>query len=279
MAGNAKLEGKVAIVTGSGRGIGRGIAFELAKEGADIAVVDTDRLDNKYNQYGSTNVDGYQAALKVVDELKALGRRAIAIECDVTKGDQVNAMVKKTLGEFGKIDILVNNAGVIMAGAVTDLAEEAWDLMLAVNAKGVYLCCKAVAPHMVQQKSGKIINIASQAGKRGYGFAAHYCASKFANVGFTQSLAMELAAHNINVNAICPGVVDTAMWRNCLNIIFGGMMEMEPDAFYQHWCKTEIPLGREQTTEDIGKMAVFLATLDNETGQAFFLTGGNPSGL
>jgi len=267
-----KLDGKVAIVTGAGRGIGRGIALELAKEGADIVVVDADQLTSKYNQYGSTKVGGYKAANKVVGEIKALGRRAIAIECDVTIGDQVNAMVKKALGEFGKIDILVNNAGVITVAPAVELVEEEWDYIMDVNAKGVWLCSKAVVPHMIKQKSGKIINTASIAGKKGYASLSHYCASKFACVGFTQALAMELARHNITVNAICPGIVWTQMW-----VVLSEAWKKPGKTGKESYpliVKDLIPQWRDQTPEDMGKLAVYFATMDNVTGQAVNVCGG-----
>jgi meso-butanediol dehydrogenase/(S,S)-butanediol dehydrogenase/diacetyl reductase len=267
-----KLDGKVAIVTGAGRGIGRAIALELAKEGANIVVVDTDRLESKYNQYGTTEINGYKAAVKVAEEIRAIGRRAMAIESDVTKWDQVKAMVKKALDEFGKIDILVNNAGVITVASVMDLTEEEWDFIMAVNAKGVFLCSKAVIPYMIKRKGGKIINVASIAGKRGYTTLAHYCASKFAVIGFTQALALELAQYNVTVNAICPGIVYTQMWR-LLSEKWKKPGKTAEES-YPIIVKEMIPLGRDQTPEDIGKLAVFFATMDNVTGQAVNVCGG-----
>jgi len=235
-------------------------------------VVDTDYLTSKYNQYGDTYVGGYQAAKKVVDEIKALGRRAIAVECDVTKSDQVNAMVNKTLDEFGKIDILVNNAGVITVKPVVELEEEEWDFIMDVNVKGVFLCCKAVIPHMIKRRSGKIINVASIAGKKGYATLAHYCASKFAVIGFTQALALELAPYNITVNAICPGIVYTQMWK-VLSEAWKKPGKTAEES-YPLIVKEMIPLGRDQTPEDMGKLAVFFATMDNVTGQAVNVCGG-----
>jgi meso-butanediol dehydrogenase/(S,S)-butanediol dehydrogenase/diacetyl reductase len=270
-----KLEGKVALVTGAGRGIGRGIALALAGEGADIAVVETDRLDSAFNQYSVKEINGYQSAQKVVKEIEALGRRAIAIEADVTKWDQVQAAVKQTIEELGQVDILVNNAGVVSITPVDEMEEEAWDITMGVNAKGVFLCSKAVIPHMKQRGGGKIINTASIAGKNGFGTLVHYCASKFAVVGFTNALAKELAGDNITVNAICPGIIPTQMWMG------SGMLA---DAWKQPGESTEesykrilgeiIPQGRGQTPEDMGALAVYFATSDNVTGQAHNVDGG-----
>lgn len=206
------LSGKVALVTGGGRGIGRGIALTLAKAGADIILVDTDQLDSRYNQYETTQVNGYQDALQTAKEIETLGRKVLVLATDVTKWDQVQAMVKQAEEEFGKIDILVNNHGVVHCSPVDEMPEEEWDLTMDVNIKGTFLCCKAVVPLMKKQGGGKIINLASIAGKGGFANMAHYCASKFAVVGFTNSLAKELARQNITVNAICPGIVWTQMW-------------------------------------------------------------------
>jgi meso-butanediol dehydrogenase/(S,S)-butanediol dehydrogenase/diacetyl reductase len=267
-----KLEGRVAMVTGAGRGIGRGIALALAGEGADVALVDTDHLDSAYNQYGSKKVDGYQAALKVVEEIETLGRRAIAIEADVTKWKKVQAMVKKTVDELGRLDISVHNAGVINVVSVEEMEEEAFDITFNVNVKGVFLCCKAVVPVMKKQGGGKIINTASIGGKSAFPTLAHYCSSKFAVVGFTNGLAKELAQENITVNAICPGIVRTAMWDLLADVW------KEPgetvDESYKRNVEGLIPQGRGQTPADMGALAVFFATSDNVTGQAFNIDGG-----
>ncbi len=267
-----KLQGKVALVTGGGRGIGRGIALALAAEGADVAIVETDVVDNPYNQYGTRQINGYQAAQNVVKEIQAMGRRAIAIQADVTKWDQVQAMVQKTVKEFGRIDISVHNAGVINVTPVEEMSEEAYDLVMDVNVKGVFLCCKAVIPQMKKQGGGKIINTASIGGKNAFPTLAHYCASKFAVVGFTNGLAKELAKDNITVNAICPGIVRTAMWD-----LLADAWKQPGETVEQSWqrhLETLIPQGRAQTPADMGALAVFFATNDNVTGQAFNIDGG-----
>jgi len=267
-----KLAGKVALVTGGGRGIGRGIALALAGEGADIAVIDTDRLDSAYNQYGAKEINGYQSALKVVKEIKALGRQAIAIKADVTKWDQVQAAVKQAIEELGQIDILVSNAGVINVAPVETMEEEAWDITMEVNVKGVFLCCKAVIPHMKQRGGGKIINTASIGGKNAFPTLAHYCASKFAVVGFTNALAKELAKDNITVNAICPGIVWTQMWK-----LLADVWKKPGESIEESWKRNLdeiVPQGRAQTPEDMGQLAVYFATADNVTAQAFNVDGG-----
>lgn len=267
-----KLGGKVALVTGGGRGIGRGIALTLAAEGADVAVVDTDVVDNKYNQYGIAEIKGYQAAQGVVQEIKDLGRRAIAVKADVTKWDQVQAMVRKTVDELGSIDISVHNAGVISVVPVEEMEEEAYDLVMDVNVKGVFLCCKAVIPQMKKQGGGKIINTASIGGKNAFATLTHYSASKFAVVGFTNGLAKEVAKDNITVNAICPGIVRTAMWD-----LLADVWKQPGETVEQSWQRhldALIPQGRAQTPADMGAMVVFFATNDNVTGQAFNIDGG-----
>ncbi len=268
-----KLQGKVALVTGGGRGIGRGIVLALAREGADVAVVDTDILDSAYNQYRTREVGGYQSAQKVAEEIRGLGRRAIALQADVTKWDQVQAMVEKAVTELGQVDILVNDAGVIHVSPVEEFPEEAWDLTLGVNAKGLFLCSKAVIPHMKQRGGGKIINVASIAGKNGFATLACYSASKFAAVGFTNALAKELARDNITVNAICPGIVWTQMWQ-----LLAELWKKPGESIEESWKRnldTIIPQGRDQTPADMGALAVYFATNDNVTGQAINVDGGS----
>ena len=267
-----RLTGKVALVTGGGRGIGRAIALALAHEGADVAIADADRLASAANQYGSASVGGVEAAQKTAREIEALGRRALVIEADVSVREQVERMVQETAQKLGKLDVLVCNAGVVHLCPVESMADEEFDLTMAVNVKGVFLCCRAALPHLKKQPGSCIINIASVAGKDGNAGMAHYSASKFAVVGFTNSLAKEVARHGIRVNAICPGIVRTQMWEYLADT-FKAKGESKEDA-WKRVTGTAIPLRRPQTVEDMAQMAVYLATAENVTGQAFNVDGG-----
>ncbi|MEM2960735.1 MAG: glucose 1-dehydrogenase [Candidatus Bathyarchaeia archaeon] len=259
-----KLAEKIAIVTGGGRGIGRAIVNRLSEEGATVNICDVERLWSSESQYGKSELGGYGAALDLVENLKKLGRKAEAYNVDVTKKEQVIDMVGKVISKFGRIDILVNNAGVVNAGKVVDLKEEQWDIVMDVNAKGTFLCCQAAAPHMIKQRRGKIINISSESGLMGEPELAHYCASKWAVIGFTRSLALELAPYNINVNAVCPGTVYTKMQE---------YLTKSEDRF-REFVKKELILGRPQTPEDIAEAVLFLCVSENITGHALNVTGG-----
>lgn len=191
-----KLSETVAIVTGAGRGIGRSIALTFACEGADVAIA-------------SRTPDELET---LAGEIRALGRRALIQTADVSQPEDVQRLVDRTLEELGRVDVLVNNAGtIIMPGELLETTVEAWDTMMAVNVRSVFLCCKAVLPAMIERGSGKIINISSVAGLRGLPNREAYCASKYAVTGFTASLALDMKPHGIAVNAICPGAVDTPL--------------------------------------------------------------------
>ena len=262
------LEGKVALVTGAGgrHGIGRAIAVRLAREGADVAVNDVTS-----NPHGGS--DSWRGVDSVVDEIENLGRRSISVIADVSDAQQVEAMVSETARRLGSIDILVNNAGSV-AGPdrvpVVELEEEAWDTVQRVNVKGTFLCSRAVARLMLRHgRRGKIIIISSGAGKQGIARYAAYCASKFALIGFTQSLALELAPHGINVNAICPGLVET---ERITGIAAALASEGESAEEYRARMFAErakvIPIGRVADGADVADTAAFLAS-----GQSDYLTG------
>ena len=272
------LNGKVALVTGAGgkNGIGRAIATRLAKEGADVAVNDITE-----HPYAADQAD-WQGLPDVVREIEALGRRAISIVADVSDAEQVAEMVDKTVAHFGKIDILVNNAGTKADKdrvLVVDLAEEDWDRVQRVNVKGVFLCCQAVARHLVKQGTGgKIINMSSVTGKQGSARYAAYSASKFAVIGLTQSLAHEMAPYGINVNAICPSLVDTERVGHLAAALMPE--DLSPDEQRAEFARRNVaavPLGRLAEGEDVAKMAAFLASDEAAylTGLAVTVSGGS----
>ena len=263
------LHGKVALVTGAGgkNGIGRAIATRLAKEGADVAVNDiTER------PYTADQAD-WQGLPDLVREIEAMGRRAISVVADVADVEQVKKMVDQTVAHFGKIDILINNAGT-MAGKdrvpVVDLAEEDWDRVQRVNVKGVFLCSQAVARHLIAQGTGgKIINMSSVTGKRGSARFAAYSSSKFAVIGFTQSLACELAPYQVNVNAICPGLVETERFGHLASVLMSGNLSADEQILeYERRSTAAVPIGRLADGADVAKMAAFLAS-----DEAAYLSG------
>ena len=266
------LRGKVALVTGAAgaAGLGRAIALRLAREGADLVVNDL------------SEEAGIRTGLpKVVEEIKALGQSALAVYADVTRADQVDKMVEQALERFGRIDILVNNAGA-PAGAdrvpVVDLEEEAFDLVLDVNLKGTFLCCRAVARHMLQRGGGgTIINISSTSGKHGVARFAAYCASKFAVRGFTQSLARELGPHGITVYAICPGLLATERIDDMAAALApDGVDPADHRAQMIAHAIENVPLGRMLDTEDVARVAAFLASNESDfmTGASLTVDGG-----
>jgi meso-butanediol dehydrogenase/(S,S)-butanediol dehydrogenase/diacetyl reductase len=267
-----QLNGKVALVTGGARGIGRGIALALAEAGADIAIADVEQISSTAQQYRTAAIGGLTAAQTVVAEIAQRGRRAIVLQADVSKKEDTLRMVEETVRQLGNVHILVCNAGVVNVSSVETMSEDAWDLTFAVNVKGVFLSCQAAIPVMKARGEGCIINIASIAGKNGAAGLAHYCASKFAVVGFTNSLAKELASSNIRVNAICPGILRTQMWEYLADTL-KRPGEAKEQA-WQRYVQALIPLGRPQTPEDIGQLAVYLATARNVTGQAINVDGG-----
>ena len=251
-----KLRGKVGYVTGAGRGIGRGIALALAREGVSVLVADID----------------FAAAQKVAGELSDLGVAGHALSLDVTRTDDAKRLRNVLEDQFGRLDIAVNSAGVIGVQRVEHMSADEWDRIMDINAKGTFLCCQAAIPLLRRSEAGTIVNIASVSGKDGYPGLAHYSASKYAVIGFTNSLAKELAKEEITVNAICPGVVRTAMW-DLLAEEWRNTGETAEES-WQRQVLAFVPQGRPQTAQDIGDLVVYLASARNLTGQAINLDGG-----
>ena len=242
------LAGKVSIVTGGAMGIGREIALRLARDGSDIAVVDIEK----------------EGGQETVEKVRSMGRKSLFFEVDATRWDQVKGMVDGVLKHFSKVDILVNSAGIL--GPVVPLWEyqvEDWDRVMEINLKGTFLCCKAVIVPMLEQKSGRIVNIASIAGKEGNPMMNAYSTSKAAVIGFTKSLAKEVAQQNIMVNCISPSVVETRIVEQ--------MGEEQRKILL-----AKIPMGRFGRPSEIAALAKFLVSEECtfSTGQCFNISGG-----
>jgi NAD(P)-dependent dehydrogenase (short-subunit alcohol dehydrogenase family) len=266
-----RLKGKNAIVTGSARGIGRGIALRLAAEGTNVALVDLGKPGDPaltYNLAAQTDLN------RTVEEVKRLGVKAVPILADVTSSADCTRMAAEAASALGGIDILVNNAGIIALGLVADFAEEAWDRVMAVNAKGPFLCAKACIALLRKNREGAIVNIASIAGKTGKPGASAYCASKFAVIALTQALAAELGASNIRVNAVCPGYLRTAMFTDVINQAMAPGYGVDESAVFDTHVERATFLGREQTPDDIGEAVAYLCRAENVTGITLNVAGG-----
>jgi len=253
-----ELTGQVAIVTGAGRGIGRAIALELARQGSDVVIAELDQAGAK----------------RTAEEVGALGRRAVVAPTDVTSRADLRAMVDRAKAELGRIDILVNNAGIYKAAATLDVTEEHWDAIMTINAKAVFFASQAVLPTMMAQKSGSIVSLASMAGKIGSKTNLPYNASKAAVVSMTKSLALAHAADGIRVNCVCPGFVETDMWT-VVSRDQGKLLGMTPEEFTRQRA-AQVPLGRMETPEDVAHVVAFLAGPRSRymTGQALSVDGG-----
>ncbi len=254
-----RLNGQVAIVTGGGQGLGEALAKRLDQEGCKVIVADLN-LEN---------------AQKVAAGLKD----ALAIKVDVTDEAQVNAMVEATIAKYGKLDLLISNAAILIAKPVTEFPAEQWRKMIEVNLIGYFLSAKAAARVMIPNRRGNIIQINSKSGKKGSYKNSAYAAAKFGGIGFTQSLALELAEYGIRVNAICPGnLLNSPLWNDGPNSLFKqyaanqGITEAEVRQKYLN----QVPLKRSCEYEDIGNVMVFLASDESSylTGQAINVTGG-----
>lgn len=252
-----KLENKIAVVTGGARGIGRAIAERYVAEGAKVAVAD---------------LLGDEASALAT----SLGDAAMAVPLDVTSMESIDAMVKAVVDRFGGIDILVNNAAIFDLAPILEITERSYDRLFAVNVKGLLFTMLAVARQMVAQgRGGKIINMSSQAGRRGEPLVGVYCASKAAVISITQSAGLDLIKHRINVNGIAPGVVDTPMW-NEVDAMFAKYENLPPGEKKRRVGEA-VPFGRMGTPEDHAGAAVFLASADSDyvVAQTLNVDGGN----
>jgi sorbitol-6-phosphate 2-dehydrogenase len=261
---NAKLQDKVALITGGAQGLGQAICHRLAMEGYHIAVADLN---------GEKAIETAQAVSAIP------GQRAIAIKVDVSDESQVEAMVNRTVQEFGHLDLLVSNAGILIAEEITEFPAEKWRAVMNVNLFGYFLCAKHAARVMKQQKHGVIIEVNSKSGKRGSFKNSAYAASKFGGIGLTQSIALDLAEFGVRVNAVCPGnLLDSPLWNDGPNSLF--------KQYARKWDITEeevrkkyvdqVPMKRGCTYDDVCNVVVFLASdqASYMTGQAINVTGG-----
>jgi 3-oxoacyl-[acyl-carrier protein] reductase len=244
-----RLDGKVSIITGGARGIGRAMAEAFVKEGAEVAVADLDPADR---------------AGELLTVLQAGGRRAIYVQTDVSIEGQVQAMVKRVLDELGRVDILVNDAGIVSQVPLHEMSSAEWDRVINVNLRGVFLCTRYVLPHMLERGSGKIINVASQLGQIGGQGMVHYSASKGGVLAFTKALAREVATKGIQVNAIAPGPISTDMGKDMTD----------------EWRNSKLaalPIGRFGEAGEVAPTAVFLASDDSSyyVGQTLGPNGGD----
>jgi 3-oxoacyl-[acyl-carrier protein] reductase len=243
-----RLKNRIAIVTGSSRGIGRAVAIELAQEGASLAI-NCER--------------SVEEGLETVKAIQNLGREAIFFQADVSKTQQVNDMFASVANSFGKVDILVNNAGIIGDALLENMSEEDWGSVISVNLTGIYNCTKLAIKSMKQQRYGRIVNIASVVGQIGNIGQTNYAASKAAVIGFTKAVAKEYARFGITVNAVAPGFIETDMLKKVPSDILAKIL-------------SQIPLGRFGKPEEVAKIVAYLVSDDASyiTGQVFNINGG-----
>lgn len=250
-----EFKGRCALITGGARNIGLAVAKELATKGADIAIADIchDLKTIPYKLSSTRDLD------KGVEEISSLGVKTMGLVCDVRIESEVNSTIQRVIQEWGHLDILVNNAGVVSLFPIAKLSEDSWNEVLDVCLKGTYLCCKQVLPHMIARQYGKIVNISSIAGLKGLGLSVHYCAAKHGVIGLTKALAMETADHNINVNAISPGTVESPILEG-----LASQMGLSEGA-YKHFSQGHLFQDRRITPKDIAHAACWLLSEESRT--------------
>lgn len=249
---------RTAIVTGSGRGIGRAIALRLAQDGLNVVINDV-------------NLD---SAESVVNEIKELGRESFAVKADVSKRNEVFNMVDQVVDHFGQLDVMVSNAGIAQIKPLLEVTQEDLEQIFSINVNGVLFCLQAVAEQMKKQEGGKIISAASIASYKGFSLLGTYSATKFAVRGITQAARQELAQFGITVNAYCPGIVGTQMW-DLIDEKMGQYMNLGKGEAFKKFSDS-ITLGRPETPEDVAKFVSYLASRDSDymTGQSIMIDGG-----
>lgn len=256
------LKDKVAIITGGGSGIGRGVAERFAKEGAKVVIIDM-------------NAKGLEETAALVRDA---GAEAETVVADVSKTEDVNGFFAKTVERFGRVDICVNNAGIGNPPApIVDMTDEGFDRTIAVNLRGVFLCMRAAGKQMISQGGGgRIISVASQAGKTGFAFLGPYCATKAGVILISKAMAKEVGVHQITVNAVCPGTIDTPLLRGTLDPILNATGQTLEDWALKTAGMPPIPLNRIGYPKDVANVITFLASDDADymTGQAINISGG-----
>ncbi|MFQ5710533.1 MAG: SDR family NAD(P)-dependent oxidoreductase [Candidatus Geothermarchaeales archaeon] len=259
-----RFSGKVALVTGGNRGIGRAISINLAREGAKVAI------NYRKNE---------EEAKETLEEIERLGGRAVLMRADLRDGEEVEKMIDRVIKRLGGLDILVNNAGFGILTPLVETTEELWDRTINVNLRGAFLTSKFAAPHMMEQRGGRIINVSSIAGVRGIKFLGAYSASKFGLIGLTQALALELAPYDITVNAVCPGLVRTKMGLSLVQWVAERSPRYEGlrlEEAVRKWAEENSLLGRMVEPVDVANVVAFLASDEakNITGQAILVDAG-----
>ncbi|MEE3329966.1 MAG: SDR family NAD(P)-dependent oxidoreductase [Myxococcota bacterium] len=258
-----QLSGRVALVTGAARGIGRGVAGALARAGADVAIADL-----------LSNPEVAKDAELAAQEVSEAGQKVALIDCDISNEASCDAMVAETIERLGDLAVVVPNAGIAGIGTVQETSAEQWQRVLSVNATGTFLTCRAVLPRLVSQGEGSIVNIASTLGLKAVAGRASYVASKFAVVGLTKALAAEVASSGVRVNCVCPSSVRSQMTLDELMDITGIEDVGKADSVWTDAAAKRLPLGRSVEPDDIGRAVVWLCEADMVTGIAIPVTGG-----